>query len=333
MGLRAIRGSFSCTRKAASRPSPGGILPARDFSREQGNPMNRRDFIAVLGGGATWPLTANAQKRMPTVGVLWHAGNAQEEEVYLSVVQKAFHDLGYVEGRNIGLLHRFPAETPALFERFAKDLANRKVDAIIAVTGRSAREVKRATNTIPTVFVVVPDPIGAGLVDSLARPRGNLTGLSLTAIDLSGKRLELLKEAIGSLTRVGLLADLIEPAAQSFLTASRNAAAALGISTVVQEAAALDDIAPAFERFRQDGVDAAILGPGSMLFNERARIGHLALTYKLPTLVNVAEMLPHGALMSYGRTSPSFSAGPWPMSTGSSRVPRSRIFRSSSRPG
>ncbi|MGF9764257.1 ABC transporter substrate-binding protein [Microvirga sp. 0TCS3.31] len=265
--------------------------------------MNRRDFMAVLGGGATWPLTANAQKRLPTVGVLWHAGSAQEEEVYLSVMQKAFHDLGYVEGRNIEFLHRFPAETPALFERFAKDLADRKVDAIIAVTARSAREVKRATNTIPTVFVA-GDPIGTGLIDSLARPQGNLTGLSLTAIDLSGKRLELLKEAIGSLTRVGLLADLIEPAAQSFLTASQHAASALGISTVVQEAAAPDDIAPAFERFRQDGVDAAILGPGSMLFNERARVGHLALTYKIPILVNLAEMLPHGALMSYGQDFP-----------------------------
>jgi putative tryptophan/tyrosine transport system substrate-binding protein len=265
--------------------------------------MNRRNFIAVPSSAATWPLTVNAQKRMPTVGVLWHAGSAQEEEVYLSVMQKAFHDLGYEEGRNIEFLHRFPAETPALFERFAKDLADRKVDAIIAVTGRSAREVKRATNTIPTVFVA-GDPIGTGLVDSLARPRGNLTGLSLTVIDLSGKRLELLKEAIGSLTRVGLLADLIEPAAQSFLTASQNAAAALGVSTVVQEVAAPDDIARAFERFRQDGVDAAILGPGSMLFNERARVGHLALRYKLPILVNLAEMLPHGALMSYGQDFP-----------------------------
>ena len=262
--------------------------------------------MAVLSAGATWPLTANAQKRLPTVGVLWHAGSAQEEEVYLSVMQKAFRDLGYVEGRNVELLHRYPAETPALFERFAKDLTDRKVDAIIAVTGRSAWEVKRATNTIPTVFVVVPDPIGAGLVDSLARPRGNLTGLSLIGIDLSGKRLELLKEAIGSLTRVGLLADLIEPAAQSFLTASQTAAAALGISTVVQEAATPDDIGRAFERFRQDGVDAAILGPGSMLFNERAWIGQLALTYKLPILVNVAEMLPHGALMSYGQDFPEF---------------------------
>jgi putative ABC transport system substrate-binding protein len=268
--------------------------------------MNRRDFIAVVSSMATWPLTANAQKRMPAVGVLWHAGSAQEEEVYLSVMQKTFNDLGYLEGRNIEFLHRFPAETPALFERLAKDLADRKVDAIIAVTARSAREVKRATNTIPTVFVVVPDPIGTGLVDNLVRPRGNLTGLSLIAIDLSGKRLELLKEAIGSLSRVGLLADLIEPAAQSFLTACRNAAAALGVSTVVQEAAAPDDIARAFARFRQDGVDAALLGPGPMLFNERARIGHLALTYKLPTLVNVAEMLPHGALMSYGQDFPEF---------------------------
>ena len=94
--------------------------------------------MAVLSGGAIWPLTANAQKRMPTVGVLWHAGSAQEEEVYLSVMQKAFNDLGYVEGRNVEFLHRFPAETPALFEGFARDLVDQKVDAVIAVTARSA---------------------------------------------------------------------------------------------------------------------------------------------------------------------------------------------------
>jgi putative ABC transport system substrate-binding protein len=268
--------------------------------------MNRRDFMAILSGAVMWPTMVNAQNRVPTVGVLWHAGSAQEEEVYLTVVQKAFRDLGYVEGQTIEFLHRFPAETPALFKRYAQELVEQKVDVILAVTTRSAREVKLATSTIPAVFVAVPDPVAAGLVDNLARPQGNLTGLSMVAIDLSGKRLELLKEVLATLSRVGLLADLIEPAAQGFVIASQRAAALLGISAVVEEAQVPDDIARAFTSFRSENVDAVILGPGPMLFNERAQIGQLAFTHKLPILVSVAEMLPYGALMSYGQDFPEF---------------------------
>src|SRR5215472_10255840 len=149
--------------------------------------MRRRQFIALIGGaGAAWPLTARAQQstnKIPLVGVLWHAGSAEEEDVYLSVLVKAFNDLGYVEGKNIHLDHRFPAENPERFRALARELVEAKPDVIIAVTQIGALELKKATGTIPIVFVLPPDPIGAGLVESLAHPSGNATGLSLMLVD------------------------------------------------------------------------------------------------------------------------------------------------------
>jgi putative tryptophan/tyrosine transport system substrate-binding protein len=160
--------------------------------------MRRRTFIGFLGSAAAaWPFLARAQQssnKIPVVDVLWHAGSADEEDVYLSVLVKAFNDLGYIEGKNIHLDHRFPAENPERFRVLARELVETKPDAIIAVTSLGAGELKKITSTIPIVFVLSADPVGFGLVESLARPGGNVTGLSLMSLDLSGKRLELLKE-------------------------------------------------------------------------------------------------------------------------------------------
>ena len=144
-------------------------------------PMRRREFITLLGStAAAWPLPSRAQQRkaMPRVGVLWHAANAKQEEEYLGALTKAFQDVGYLDGKNIELIHRFPAEQPERFRAFAQELAESKVDVIVAVTGFGAKEAKRATGTIPIVVVADPDPIGNGLVESLAHPGGNVTGLS-----------------------------------------------------------------------------------------------------------------------------------------------------------
>jgi putative tryptophan/tyrosine transport system substrate-binding protein len=128
--------------------------------------------------------------------VLWHAGSAEEEDIYLSVLVKAFNDLGYVEGKNIHLDHRFPAENLDRFRILAQELVNEKPDVIIAVTNLGAVEAKRATGIIPIVVAVGFDPVGMGLVESLAHPGGNVTGLSLIATDLTGKRLELFRKAV-----------------------------------------------------------------------------------------------------------------------------------------
>ena len=124
--------------------------------------MRRRDLIVLLGGtAAAWPIASRAQqpKKIPRIGVLWHAANAEEEDVYLRVLTKAFNDLGYVEGKNIELEHRFPAEQPERFRTLARELVESNVDVIVSVTALGALMLKQATSTIPIVFVIAPDPV------------------------------------------------------------------------------------------------------------------------------------------------------------------------------
>jgi putative tryptophan/tyrosine transport system substrate-binding protein len=274
--------------------------------------MKRRAFITLLSGAAAaWPLAARAQQltnKIPLVGVLWHAGSAEEEEVYLSVLVKAFNDLGYFDGKNIHLDHRFPAENPDRFRTLARELVDEKPDVIIAVTQLAALELKKATSTIPIVVILSIDPIGTGLVENLARPGGNVTGLSLMLVDLSGKRLELLKEAVPSLSRVALLVDptVSSKDKERLIKANEAAAKALGISLWPAEIAAPDQIEPVFSKIAEDRADAVIRVSGSMLFNERARVGAAALRHRLPVLTYVAEEVPHGLLMSYGQDFPDF---------------------------
>lgn len=270
--------------------------------------MRRRDFIALFGGAATvWPLAARAQqaRKLPRVGVLWHAANAEEEDVYLSVLTKAFGDLGYVHGKSIQLEHRFPAEQPDRFRAIAREFVESKVDAIIAVTALGAKEAKQATNTIPIVFVAEPDPVGSGLVESLAHPGGNTTGLSIMAIDVSGKRLGLFKELVPNLSRVAIMIDPRDSSAPRFIATYEKAARLLGISTQIVEVTTSNGIEQAFSAFAQDGINGAVLA-GPFLFNERVRVGISALTHKIPTLSGVAEMAPHGLLLSYGQDFPDF---------------------------
>jgi putative ABC transport system substrate-binding protein len=266
--------------------------------------IGRRQFISALGGAAAaWPRTARAQqspKKVPVVGVLWHAGSAEEEDVYLSVLRKAFSDLGYIEGKNIQLEHRFPAEQPERFRTLARELVESKVDAIIAVTSLGAVELKKLTSTVPIVFILVADPVGYGLVESLARPGGNATGLSIMTNDLSGKRLGLLKEAVPNLSRVAFLVDRTDPYKERAIKANQTAAEALGISLWAAEIAAADDIEPVFAKIAQERADGVAWAGGGLLFVERVRMGAAAMTHRLPALVSVGEEVPYGLLMSYG---------------------------------
>ena len=272
--------------------------------------MRRREFIRVFGSAVVaWPLAAGAQqsKNIPTVGVLWHAGSAEEEDVYLSVLVKAFNDLGYFEGKNIHLDHRFPAENPERFRVLARELVDERPDGIIAVTALGAVELKKVTDTIPIVFVIIADPIGFGLVESLAHPGGNATGLSLMAIDLSGKLLSLLKEAVPSLSRVALLFDPTNPFKQRAIKSFQDAGQALGILLWPVEISKPDDIEPVFDKIAEEHADGVVIPNGSsMVFNERARIGTAVIAHRLPALGQSAEAAPHGILMSYGQDFPDF---------------------------
>ena len=222
--------------------------------------MRRREFITLLGGtAAAWPLPSRAQHRkaMPRVGVLWHAANAIQEEEYLGALTKAFQELGYFEGKNIELHHRFPAERPERFRALAQELAESKVDVIVAVTGLGAKEAKRATATIPIVIVADPDPVGNGLVESLAHPGGNVTGLSLMVTDLSGKRFALLKEIVPKLARVAFVLDPRDAFSKSAVIANGRAAKAAGILIQTFDVTTPDEIEKAFSDIARDGFDAA----------------------------------------------------------------------------
>jgi len=269
--------------------------------------MRRRDFLALAAGAAALsPIEARAQRKaIPRVGVLWHAGSAEEEDVYLSVVQKAFSDLGYVDGKTIVLEHRYPAEQAERFRSMAQELVASKLDVIVSVTELGARELRKATSTIPVVVVLAPDPVAAGLVDSLARPGGNVTGLSLMAVDLSGKRVSLLKEALPGLSRVVMIIDPKDPSSARVISSSLKAAKDIGLDLRIVEVAspaAIDGVLAESTA----GSEALMVGPGSMMFNERARIGALVSAKKLPTEVAVAEMVPFGPLLSYGPDFPDF---------------------------
>jgi putative tryptophan/tyrosine transport system substrate-binding protein len=272
--------------------------------------MRRRQFIKLIGGAAAaWPLAARAQQssnKIPVVGVLWHAGSAEEEDVYLSVLVKAFNDLGYVQGKNIHLEHRFPAENPDRFRTLAQELVDLKPDAIIAVTASGAVDVKKLTGTIPIVFVIVADPIGAGLVEGLAHPGGNATGLSLMAVDLSGKHLALLREAVPNLSRVALVVWPAYPFKERIIASYEKAARDLGILLWPVEISAPDDVEAVFAKMVADKADGFALTIGPLLFNLRARIGASALAHHLPGICFVGEEVPYGFLMSYGQDFPDF---------------------------
>jgi putative tryptophan/tyrosine transport system substrate-binding protein len=268
--------------------------------------VRRRDFIKVVAGSATaWPLSAGTNKP-PTIGVLWHAGSADDEDVYLRVLRKAFNDLGYIEGKNIVLEHRFPAENPDRSQTLARELVDTKPDAIIAVTVLGAIALEKFTSTIPIVFVLIQDPVGLGLVKSLGRPGGNATGLSFMGIDLSGKRLALLREAVPNLSRVALLLDATDPDKERTISTNQTAAHALGISLWSTQISGPDDLEPVFVKMTHDRADGFVRGYGPTLFPLRARIGALAMAHRLPGITFIGEELSYGLLMSYGQDFPDF---------------------------
>lgn len=272
--------------------------------------MRRREFIALLGSSALpWARTAAAAqpgRKIARIGVLWHAGSAEQEREYLTVLVKAFSDLGYVEGKNIEFFHKFPAEQINRYPILAKELIESDVDVVIAVSPAGAVALKQITSTIPVVFVINPDPVSAGLVASLAHPGGNMTGLSLVSIDLSSKFLALLKEAVPNLSSVALFVDpqysIMQP---RMIPAYTAATKVLGLSFRSVAISAPDAIEPAFAQARVDHVDGVIV-TGPIFFNERALVGASALAHGIPTIGLQAEMVPYGLLISYGQDFPDY---------------------------
>jgi putative tryptophan/tyrosine transport system substrate-binding protein len=264
--------------------------------------MQRRDFITLVGGiAAAWSLAARAQQpgKIPRIGVLWHAASAEQEGSNFRSLVKGFGDLGYAEGRDIILEHRFPDEMPDRFKSMAAELVSSNVDVLIAVGDNAASYAKDASTTIPVVFALVADPVGSKLVDSLPQPGGNITGLSNFAADLCAKRLQLLKEMIPTLSRVGFLFNANDQTARPYMDGIQAAAAELGLTNQTFEWHSVNDLGPAFDAMKRAGTQAFITNPDGLAFTHRALIAQIALARNLPLSVWSREALKPGALMSY----------------------------------
>lgn len=265
--------------------------------------IDRRGFL--LGAGALLTAHVARAQSMPRIGVLWHAGSAEEERIPLAAFREGLKRVGYEEGRNILVEHRYPNEEPAKFQRFAEELAAMKVDVLVAVTRPAAIAAQRATRSIPVVFVVVPDPLGSRLVATLARPGGNVTGLSTMAVELTGKRLELLKEAMPSLSKVALLVNAGDPeGAQRYVDISSADASRLGLTVQPIEVRAAGEFPSAFARIAREQ-QAVVSSQDGLFYVEMRRMAALALEHKLPLIGFAREMAAVGNLMSYGPSSPA----------------------------
>ena len=265
--------------------------------------MRRREFITLLGAFAL-PLAARAQqptKKIPRVGVLWHAGSAEEEAIYLGALTEGLKGLGYIDGKTIALEHRFPNEQPERFVSLAAELAALKPDVLIAVTQQAAVAAQRATTTIPIVFIVVPDPVGVKLVNSLSRPGGNITGLTHIAVELSGKRLAVFKEAFPRMTRVALLVNANNPqTTKRYIDETNTAATGLGLDVQPVEVRSLTDFDQAFDRIVEGRLEGVAVPADPLFYQGRSVMAQTAITRRLPLMVYSRETLEAGALMSYG---------------------------------
>jgi ABC-type uncharacterized transport system substrate-binding protein len=263
--------------------------------------MRRREFITLLGGtAATWPLGAGAQQsgKLPTIGVLGPTTPLVESQPLAAFVQR-LRELGWMEGRTVAIEVRWAEGHGERYAEIAAELVRLKVNVIFTYATSPVLALKQATSVIPIVFASAGDPVGNGLVTSLARPGGNVTGLSNETADLAGKRLELLREVVPSLRRLAILANGGNPAAVLDMREIQAAARTLSLETVNSEIRRAEDIAPAFEAFI--GRVQALYVAGDPLVNtNRIGINSLALGAHLPTMHGYRQYVEAGGLMSYG---------------------------------
>ena len=265
--------------------------------------MRRREFITLLGGAsATWPLAAHAQVtgKLPTIGFL--GPNASLWSPWTAAFVERLRQLGWIEDRTIAIEYRWTEGRPERVVEVAAEFVRQKVD-IIVTNGSSVAAVKHATSVIPIVFAVATDPVGGGLVASLVRPGGNVTGLSAQSTDLAGKRLELLREVVPSLRRLAIMGNVGNREAVLEMGNVKAAARTLGFELAPLEIRRAEDIAPAFEALNPQADALYVVQDGFVTAN-RTHIITLALGARLPTIFETREHVQAGALMSYG---PSFS--------------------------
>jgi putative ABC transport system substrate-binding protein len=264
--------------------------------------VRRREFITLLGGAAAWPLAARAQQpaRLPTVGFL--GTDASGWGPWTAAFVQRLHELGWIEGRTIAIEYRWSEGRPERHAEIAAEFVRLKVDVIVS-NAIAVPTLMQATKVIPIVFALGVDPVGAGIVASLAQPGGNVTGLSTQSTDIAGKRIELMRELLPRLRRLAMIGNVDFPQAVLEMGEVQAVARALGIEVAPFEIHRAEDIAPAFEALKAQADALYVVGDALVTAN-RTRIITFSLSARLPTTFNNRVFVQAGGLMSYG---PNFS--------------------------
>jgi ABC-type uncharacterized transport system substrate-binding protein len=266
--------------------------------------VKRREFITLLGGAAAaWPLAAGAQQpAMPVVGYLG-ANTPSAESQRIAAFVRRLRELGWIDGRTIAIEYRWAEGRPERAAEIAAEFVRLRVDALVTYATVPVIAAKQATSIIPIIFAVAGDTVGTGLVASLARPGGNVTGVSLQKTDLAGKRLELLREVVPGLHRLAILANVGNPGSVQEMGEVQAGAGTLGLDVATSEIRRAEDIAPAFEALK-GRADALYVCGDPLVDTNRVRIITLALAARLPTISDFREYVETGGLISYGPNFP-----------------------------
>jgi putative ABC transport system substrate-binding protein len=261
--------------------------------------MNRRDFITLLGGAAAWPMAARAQPagKFWRIGMLETAGEAANS-ADIKAFRQGLAELGYAEGKNLIIDYHSADGRPERFPALAAELVSRKVDLIVTRGTPAAIAAKEATSTIPVVMAAIADPLL--VVRSLARPGGNLTGYSSFLSDLAGKHVELVKEMVPGLRRVGALFNMSNAAQPAQWKQLQEATAVVGIEAQLLDVRTPSDIVSAFDDARKQGINALIVTIDTLTASNQQLIVELATKHRLPAIFASREFVDGGGLMSYG---------------------------------
>lgn len=262
--------------------------------------MKRRNFIALLGGGVAFPFCAGAQPspKLPTIGFLGAATPAVANQ-WVSAFIKRLAELGWIEGRTVAIEFRWAEARAERYHEIAAELANLKVDVIVTWGSAPVLAAKQATTLVPIVFAAQMDPVGAGVVASLSRPGGNVTGMSIQQTDTAAKRLELLREILPSLRRLAIIANTGAPGALLEMREVEATARRFGIDVSTRRIGKADEIFSTITHL-EGVVDAIYVATDPLVFSNRFKLNASAQAVGLPTIYGAREYVDAGGLLSYG---------------------------------
>ncbi len=298
-----VRGPLGLAEISGNAPSPGSLYDPTSPRAAGRGEIHRRSFLASLvGAAAAWPLATRAQQggKLPTIGFL--GSDASAWSPWTAAFAARLRELGWIDGRTITIEYRWDEGRTERDAEIAAEFILLKVDVIVA-SGFAAATLKQATTVIPIIFTLALDPVGAGLVTNLARPTGNITGISSQGPDLASKRLQLLGEVVPALRRLAIIVDVGFPQAVLEMREVQAAAHTLGLGVAPIEVRRAEDIAPALEALK-DQVDALYVVVDALIAANRSRVITLSHRAGLPTIFNNRGFVQAGGLMSYGPNFP-----------------------------